>query len=48
MDTSETMHRLLVERLRQMTCQERLNLTFERIQFMRKLRESTEGLRQGS
>jgi hypothetical protein len=45
MDTSEWAHRALVERLRQLTPEERARMTFERIKAMRALRKRTSHLR---
>ena len=48
MDTSEEAYRKLLQRLREMTPEERVRKTFERIEAARTFRKLTEHLRQGS
>jgi hypothetical protein len=48
LDTSATAWRILLQRVRQLTPEQRLRLTFEHMEAMREFRKRTEHLRQGS
>jgi hypothetical protein len=48
LDTTEEAWRIMLKRLRELTPEERLRMTFERIEAARTLRKETEHLRPGS